>query len=211
MDKGTERAINVMIISLIAILLLLVFGIYNNEREIEYEWEGPGGVFNFVIDDSTGKEFHLAKLEYGLGSIDNVPFNYGPEFLQDIEFDKNINFNLLDKERVYIVQNPEDSTITEGKTLIASLTMWRIFLKPFDPVLEIDAQIAITNTYGGDNGEFPIVNCEDASNSIGVILLQAGESNRGYVDNGCVILEFEDGEGSVMMATDLVYHILGIL
>ncbi len=211
MDKNTERAINIMIIFLIGLLLLLGVGIYNNEREIEYEWEGPEGIFNFVIDDSSGIEFHLAKLEYGLGSIDNVPFNYGPEELQDLEFSEDINSNLLNKERVYIVQNPEDTTITEGKTLIASLTMWRIFLKPFDPVLEIDAQMAITKTYEGDNGEFPIINCEDVSNSIGVILLQSGETNKGYVEDGCVILEFEDGEGSVKIATDLVYHILGIL
>ncbi|MBT4334753.1 hypothetical protein HOD61_02960 [archaeon] len=210
MDKKTEKTINVIIISLVVLLFLLIFNVYFDKTKDHYMWEGPAGDFEFNVDSTQGITFHLLKLEDVSGHKDNVPFEYGPKELEYISYDGDITDKLVGKELIYITQNPEDSTISSGRTVIASLTVYRILNRPVVPFVNTAANVAITQMYEGYDNQLAIVNCDDVSETQGVVLLKQGFSNSMYLEGDCVVLEFVEGD-SVKVATAFVYRALGVL
>jgi len=210
MDKQTEKAINVIIISLVVTLFLILGGVYVDKNKDHYFIDGPGGEFEFNVDRSHNDIYHVLRIADSTGHIHNTPFDYAPNDLKFISYDSEIN-NVLDKDLIYITQDPEDSTITNGKTVVASLTLYRMINKLIPPYVDSIANVAVTQTYGGYNENIAIVNCDDVSETQGVILLKQGFSNSIYLNNNCVVLEFIDADDSVKVATAFIYRSLGIL
>ena len=209
MDKKTEKTINVIIISLVVLLFLLIFNVYFDKTKDHYIWEGPAGDFKFNVDRTHKDVYHLLKLTDINGDIYNTPFDYGPKDLKYISYDAGIN-DLLNKNIMYITLIPEEVAATNGKTAIASYTIWRMINKQVEPFIYTIPKSTVTEIYEGYNEDLPIITCNDVSETQGVVLLKQGFSNSMYLEDDCIVLEFVEGD-SVKVATAFVYRALGVL
>jgi len=202
------------------LLLLLIFIVIINSRinkiESHYNYTGPGGTFNFSIENIDENERHVLTYNYyksrGLvrdKKVAIIPFRYSPMELEDIPME-DVRFMLLNSEVVYLARDYELDEFTDQKDGVAMLTLARILDNEHSPdIFEIPSIFAITSPVEGINS--PVVGCSYSNIEARVIELRKGLENRIYIEDECVIMEFVEPDDSIKVATKLTYHILGVM
>ena len=71
--------------------------------------------------------------------------------------------------------------------------------------------IFVRNGFTSEQGNFPVVTCEDSTNFVPVVYFRSSNTTRVYVENSCIIAEASNGADIIRIKDRLVYGILGII
>jgi len=137
--------------------------------------------------------------------------------LESLDLDINIRDKLLSsdsgklKEAIYITQDPELGDVTGSNSVLSVLEINRITGTASYGFYKIPTYTAVTReTERSKELELPVVTCEDAIDSVGVILLKEGDNSRAYLDGDCVIIESKNNEDFVKLADKVALHLLNV-
>jgi len=217
-DKKQEKSIIVFLILLILAVSFTIGYVVFSRTTSEYQYTGPGGIYNFTLDKHTGNPVHILSIYQ---NIDNlfwhrylIPFNYGPKDLEYISIE-DVKQVVKSSQKIYITRDVYLDLKTNNELIVAMLTVDRIvgqeMLDP--PVLNIPTLLAsIEDNDRTQELNLPIVTCSDADSSNTVIWFKEGSETRIYKENdNCIVAEFKEGEDPIKVGTALAYHIMGVL
>lgn len=227
MDKKQEKNLTIGIVILAVLLIVVVLVPILSRLPSEYSYFGADGIeYNISIDKHTGKPFHIVSFWVDYRTVNNapqfrkeykVPFEYGPEELEDISLDENIDDLIFNKDKtknIYITRDAQLDIESDGKMAIAILTVQRILSTGVEPAaFKINTISALTEKNElTEDIDIPVRTCDDSGkNGRTIILFEKGDENRIYLtDNDCIILEFVTYDDAIAVATKLVYHLIGI-
>lgn len=218
MEKKQEKGIVIFLILLILVLAFSIsYSVYSRVNK-EYIYEGPEGNFSFTLDKHTGNDVHILALPYKPNSLWEkiflIPFDYGPEELEEIPND-DVRKLLTKSHEIYITRDVYLDSKTQNNLVVAMLTLDRILgqelLDP--PIYDIPITFAaIEENDLSRSLNLPVFGCDDAHEVSTVIWFKEGTQDRIYKQGDyCVVVEFKEGENPVKIATKLVYHITGVM
>lgn len=132
--------------------------------------------------------------------------NY-PEDLLDLDYENGLRdilyaneINDIKKSKIYFSYDPK----LDGADILTGGTLIQILGTGNAGVFKIPVVVSVTE-YSG-NEDFLIINCEDSSEKIGVIVLKTGEPKI-YKDKDCIIIQGNDND-QFRKLTDLLSYIL---
>ena len=142
-------------------------------------------------------------------------FRYLPTELEDILVEEGIVDKILYtdenkdtyKSKIYISVNPS-MTGQEALSMFGLAQILWVGTEGHEGIYKIPTQTAFSGDYEGE--DHPIKDCGDASEYIGVILVDYGDMNI-YSDGYCVILKGNDLEELRMVNEKLSYILLGVI
>jgi len=179
---------------------LTPYTIYNGY--VIYEIEDEKSLrYNVQVYANEGREYiHIFK-------------NYPEDLLElDVENDlRNILYkdevNNLRKDKIYFSYDPN----LDGLSLLSAGTLVQILGTGNAGIFKIPVVISVIEDNG--NEDFPIINCDDSNNNIGVILLKLGEpkiyKDKSY-DN-CIVIQGNNKDELGKLMDYISYDLLGVI
>lgn len=196
-EKDTFKYIIYGILIVIGIVLILAFvpKFMNNESEDNYNYHG----FEFIkYEDMYQTQIQIR------GQADNLynlEFRYGPRELLDIPIIGEPKY-FLTPDTMYIAFDPLDDNLSSIGVASADIQMNLI------RVLQKKLVAAYTQSFGENNSEIPIKNCD---NTIApVIIVRHDPVTLIEQDGNCLIVQGE-GMDVTRAANRLMYYLYGIM
>lgn len=212
----------IIIYVLLFILILLGVFIYFDTKKEEKIEEEPISENFTVYNDYRIYEKKMGNLTlYTVEAFDAdkhrylITFRYFPTELKDIRVEKNIYDKVLYvdenkdryKSKIYISVNPNMSGQEAFSVFTLAQILW-IGTEGHEGIYKIPTQTAFSMDYEGE--DHPIKDCDDATQYIGVILVDYGDMK--IFSNGyCVILLGNNLEELRMVNEKLGYILLGVI
>jgi hypothetical protein len=217
MDKKQEKSIAAVLIVLVFVVAFAVTYTIYSRTSSEYIYGGVTADFDFILDKHTGNEVHILQYEKLFGYFWQkylIPFEYGPEELEDIPIEK-VRWDIRDAKNIYITRDVYLDLENENKMIVALLTVERVVgQKMLDPApFNIPTLLAsIEDNERTRELKLPVLTCNNANENRFVIWFKEGNENQIYKGNDyCVVAEFESGDNPIKIGTALTYHIMGVL
>ena len=207
-----KKRLNIIIYVLIIVLIVLVvFVVVNRQSGLltnKYVYTNPKGEdFTFTKTKLENITFHVltayVETNKGLNQY-TIPFRNNPYDLEDILIEVNIKNKILNKKGIYITLNPN----LRSEAVIAAIEISRVIGTNDYGIFKIPTQSATTIP---TNTTFPVINCNDATQDTGVILLGIGNYTRVFSNKECVIVEGDSYENLIKAADKLALHLLNVM
>jgi hypothetical protein len=137
---------------------------------------------------------------------------HGPEELEPIYLEEGINNKILNKKKVYITQDPDLDKLTNGRASISYFIIARVIYGDDSVSKFTGYRIPVDGAFTreSNNSNASIINCEDVSENLGVILFKLGDETKIYSENDCVILEAKNPQDLRRVAIKLTYSLIGV-
>ena len=210
MSEG--KRLNIIIYILIIVLIILVvFVVINRQSGLltnKYTYTNPKGEdFTFAKTKVENITMHILTAyvedENGLHQY-TVSFRNNPYDLEDIYLEPNIKNKILNKKGIFMTLNPN----LRSEAVVAAVEISRIIGTNDYGVFKIPTQSATTMS---TNTTFPVRNCKDATQDIGVILLGIGNYTRVFSNKECTVVEGDSYENLIRAADRLALHLLNVM
>lgn len=204
---GEERSLKVIMIVLVLLILLVVGFVFikmQKDSEFKFSYKGVNG--EYLIE----KVMFEDTIDYYISVYTNdkryrIPFRNSPKDLEDIYLENNLKDSVISKSWVYITQDPETAKETNQGSFVGLIEFGRILGTSSDGIYGINTQSAFTK---GVN--ITIKTCDDVDFDTSIIMLELGDKNKAYLDNGCVMIQGRNEEGLIMASEKFAYHLLGV-
>lgn len=219
MKKSTITAI-IVIIALISIFVGTIIYYGNVIKEgYHYTYKGADGS-DYTIDiirlEGVKGLFH--KVTFVLARDDGKIYKYstifrnGPKDLEDIplEFSRDILYDGNDtKKKIFITQDPDLPGNSSTTSTVSALDISKI-TNGLSNVYIYGIPTDMAYTEDTEKG-FEKINCANATDSIGVILIKIGDENKIYKENdNCVVLEAKTYDDITKLSDKFIMHLIGI-
>jgi len=131
-----------------------------------------------------------------------ISSRYNPKDLEDIEVYAGLKDDII-KEELYVTLEP---TLT-GNAVIAFSEINKYLENPF--LFNMPTFPGFIRAVEGN--DIKVITCDDATDTIGVVLFNITEENKIYSRDGCVIMEAASERDLIRVADRLTLTILGVM
>ena len=206
-----EKRLNTIVYVLIIILIILVVLILINRKSPilsnKYIYTSPKGEeFTFTKTKVENITLHVltAYVEYNGLHQYTIPFRNNPNEVDKIPIETNIKNKILNKKGIFITLNP----YLKSDAVIAAVEISRVIGTNDYGVFKIPTQSATTIS---TNTTYPVINCNDVTKDIGVILIGIGNYTRIFSNKECIIVEGDNYDNLIRAADKLSLHLLNVM
>lgn len=202
-DSGDK--IFIYITAGIVILVLSVFLMVKfSSQKVDIERFSYNG-FGF---EKIGNFYYTQVQLPGKDKLHNIEMRNSPFETEKIPIQMSVKPRILNADKIYLTVDPNMT----GKTVVGMIEVGRIIGDKND-IFNIPAQSAITFKPEDYDGETPIVDCENSTDSVAVMWFKTGPQNMVFADKryrNCIIVQGTDEMEIIKSADRLVYYLLGI-
>jgi len=189
--RKKSKKVPLIVGSIIVFLMISsVFGVmfggyYDQASKIkygEYTFEAENGKYTTKIDGEYYK------------------FDYSPDFIEDITVEQNALNKLSDSPQMKFAYDYQSDSAKQ--IALSFFELQNNFLTSKHIVLGS----TLPNNFGHQ-----IVNCENATEFIPVLLFQEGDETRLYIEGNCIIGEAVTADEFLVLKDRIAYSILGVM
>ncbi|HLD16073.1 MAG TPA: hypothetical protein VJB94_05905 [Candidatus Nanoarchaeia archaeon] len=199
MKKNQEKRVKYIFIGLFIFLaIILIFALVRQQTKVNERFFDYNG---FKVE----KTIEGYKLGLYLNNAKDPVYlriREDPREIDNISIGSNVKNDILSKKQIYTVIDPEENLT--GVTTLAALELDKVIDNPFL------FNIPLNSAFVKDFKNYPVKNCQDVDETIGIIWLRLGEETKVYSENGCVFVEADKEENLVKAANKLDLVLLGM-
>ncbi len=211
-EKTITWVIGILGVALVSSILLLLF--YSGPDQ--YEYEGPGGTYQFVYAKSKSADVYFNYMTVFLQDQEYiVPLRHSPYEVESIPLDLRVRDEILVhgfdsrwmKTQVLFTQDPNLTELTNQGSVLA--------VNQVDLILNTDGLYGFKTFRGftkspSNDPNYETITCKDATVTHSVIEFRYGEPSIFVEEENCVIVQ-GNSKDSIMAATDkLIMHFVGV-
>ncbi len=215
MEAKSQWIIFAVLVFVLVCASLIIYSAKQKEYSHVLEYEAPNGQV-FQIDNRSIGEVEQYYVHAIVDDVEYIlPLRSDPWAVAGVAFEPHIEDKINRVggiSQLYLTQDPSLPEQTEQKSFIALLDFGKILGTNEYGIYKIPTRTAFTSSteeslaYG-----LPVISCADVSDTVSVIELRLGDSNRVYSEGRCVIVQGEDTAGLILAADRLGYHLLGVM
>ena len=213
-----EKSVSILVIVLAIVLIVgggyLLFS-SSKAQDNTYTHIGPGGEYNLETQLISGLTFHIltAQVIYDGQTHKEfkLPMRNDPKSVETIPVQDGVTEKILSyrdsDSKLYLTVDPG----VDQKLVIAAFELSGVLGSGSQGVFKIPVRGAISASESTNETAVPLITCEDANETVGVIYFRESETNQVVLDNGCVMIEGNTPDNVIATTDKLIYSLLGVI